>query len=421
MASDQAGTASESLSPIAVSPPDGDPGDRQLLDRFVATRDEAAFAALVRRHGPMVLGVCRRLLHDAHEAEDAFQATFLVLVHKARFLGRPESLGPWLHGVAYRCAAQARHAARLRTREREATAMPYRDPTVEAAWRDLREVLDEELGRLSQKYRAPMVLVYLEGKTTEEAARLLGCPKGTVLSRLARGRDRLRDRLVRRGLALSVWTLVMVLVEKAAPAALPATLEDGAIKAAVLTAAGTAASGVIPASVAALTKGVLRSMFLSKLKIVAAVVLAVTLATAVTVVCARQALADKPAAADKEKDQKDEEAILGAWTVESAEEGGQKAPEGAFKLAKLTFAAEGKITVIQPDGTETKGTYKLDPTKKPKEFSYTNHNNQTVPGIYKLEGDTLTVCFSRGGDAPTEFVSKEGTTIVLQVHKREKK
>jgi RNA polymerase sigma factor (sigma-70 family) len=424
MASEQASPAAQPISSITASPPGdqlGDLGDRLLLDRFVRSRDEAAFAAIVRRHGPMVLGVCRRLLRDTHEAEDAFRATFLVLVHKGSVIGLPESLAPWLHGVAYRVAARARHAAHLRAREREATAMPRGDTSVDLVWRDMREVLDQELGRLAQKYRDPLVLVYLEGKTTEETAHLLGCPKGTVLSRLARGRDRLRDRLVRRGVALSVWTMVMVLVEKAAPTALPAMLGEETIKAAVLTAAGPAASGAIPATVAELAKGELRSMLLSKWKVVAAVVLALSLAAAVMVVGARQALADKPAAADKEKDQKGEENILGAWTVESAEEGGQKAPEGAFALAKLIFAADAKITVTQPDGAETEGTYKLDPTKKPKEFSYTNHNGLTASGIYKLEGDTLTVCYDPAGDPPTEFVSKQGTSVRLQVLKREKK
>ena len=155
----------------AGQPPDCDLDDRRLLERFVATGDAAAFAALVQRHGPMVMGVCRRLLHDAHEAEDAFQATFLVLVYKARSVGRPELLGPWLHGVAYRTAARARQAARRRTREREAVAMPDADPTVEVVWRELRQVLDEELDRLAPKYRAALVLFYLEGKTTEEVAR----------------------------------------------------------------------------------------------------------------------------------------------------------------------------------------------------------------------------------------------------------
>src|SRR5262249_21604613 len=145
MASEAPSPLSQFLGPAAGPAPDQDPGDRPLLERFVTARDEAAFAALVRRHGPMVLGVCRRLLSDAPEAEDAFQATFLVLVTKARSVGRPESLGSWLHGVAYRTAARARQAARRRTREREAAAVPDGDPAVEAVWRDLRQVLDEEL------------------------------------------------------------------------------------------------------------------------------------------------------------------------------------------------------------------------------------------------------------------------------------
>jgi RNA polymerase sigma factor (sigma-70 family) len=404
----------------AGPPPDGDLADRRLLERFVTARDEAAFAALVRRHGPMVLGVCRRLLHDAHEAEDAFQATFLVLVHKARSIGRAESLGPWLHGVACRTAARAREAARRRARERDAAAMPDGGPVAEVVWRELRQVLDEELGRLAQKYRAPLVLYYLEGKTTEEVARQLACPRGTVLSRLARGRQRLRLRLLRRGLAPSGGLLVGLLAGKAAPAAVPTAVADEAIKAAVSTAAGKAAAGAIPANVAALTKGVLRSMLLSKVKVVAAVVLALSVAVAVPAVCARRALADKPAAAGKDEAPKDEEAILGTWALESGEEGGQKAPEERIKEGKLTFAADGKVTAKLGE-REQEFTYQLDPAKKPKEFSVTDDKDRTLLGIYKLDGDTLTVCFDRGGGRPTEFASKEGTTVVLEILKREKK
>jgi RNA polymerase sigma factor (sigma-70 family) len=421
MASEPASPVSQFLRQIAGPPPDCDLSDRHLLERFVTARDEAAFAVLVRRHGPMVLGVCRRLLHDAHEAEDAFQATFLVLVHKARSIGRPELLGPWLHGVAHRTAARARQAARRRAREREAMAMPDDDPGVEVAWRELRQVLDEELGRLAQKYRAPLVLFYLEGKSTEEVAQQLGCPKGTVLSRLARGRDQLRERLVRRGVGLSVWTLAVVLVEKAAPAAVPAVLAMGTVKAAVLTAAGQAAAGAIPASVAALTKGVLRAMFLSKVKIVAAVVLALSVAVAGTVVSARRALADKPAAAGKNEAPKDEEKILGTWIYVSVEARGNKVPEEEIKEAKVILAADGKFTAMIRKG-EKKGTYKLDPAKKPKAITITNDQGNMHLGIYKLEGDSLTICMHEedGADRPTEFASKEGTKITLVVLKREK-
>jgi RNA polymerase sigma factor (sigma-70 family) len=385
--------------------------DRELLERFVSAQDQAAFAALVQRHGPMVLGVCRRVLGDAHEAEDAFQATFLVLVHKAGTIGRPELLGPWLHGVAYRTAARARQAARRRAREREAVAMPDGDPAVEVAWRELREVLDEELGRVAHKYRVPLVLVYLEGKTTEEAARLLGCPKGTVLSRLARGRDRLRDRLVRRGLALSMGTLVLLLAETAAAAPPPALAEE-AVKAAVSTAAGKVATGAIPATVAALTKGVLLSMFSSKLKVLVFVVLAVAAVVTGTVVCARLALADK------EADQKDEEKIVGTWAVVSVEEGGH---DEGIQEAWFIFGADGKVTFKATGKGEKGGTYKLDPAKKPKEVTVMMDEG-TLKGIYKLDGDSLTICAgARGVERPTEFATKEGVRSALHVLKRERK
>jgi RNA polymerase sigma factor (sigma-70 family) len=404
------------LRQIAGPPPEGDLSDEHLLERFVRSQDQAAFAALVQRHGPMVLGVCRRLLHDAHEAEDAFQATFLVLVHKAGSISTPESLGPWLHGVAYRTAARARQAARHRAREREATAMPDGDPAVELVWRELCQVLDEELGRLAQKYRAPLVLFYLEGKTTEEVARQLGCPKGTVLSRLARGRDRLRQRLVRRGVAPSAGVLVGMLTAKTVPPALASVT----VKAAVLTAAGQAA-GTIPASVAALTKGVFRAMLLSKLKVVAAVVLTVTAAVVGTVVWARQAPADKPAAA-REDAVKDAEKIVGTWAYMSVETKEEKVPQEEVKKAKMIFAAEGKFTAINSKA-EKKGTYKLDPAKKPKEITTTNDDGKTHRGIYKLDGDTLTICIHQedGADRPTEFATKRGTKLVLVVLKREKK
>lgn len=171
--------------------------DGELLRRFAQRHEEAAFSALLRRHGPMVLSVCRRVLRRTHDAEDAFQATFLVMVEKAQELRRPELLSNWLYGVAYRTALHARRrAARRSEREREAAAMcsdAASDREIES--RELRRVLDEELHRLPQKYRAPLVLCYLEGKTNEEAARLLGWPSGSMSYRLARGRELLRGRL----------------------------------------------------------------------------------------------------------------------------------------------------------------------------------------------------------------------------------
>src|SRR5262249_18209601 len=189
---------------IAASRQHGDLTDGALLQRFAAHREESAFAMLMHRHGPMVLGVCQSILQDEHDAEDVFQATFLVLARKPQTIGKPDCVASWLHGVAYRLAMKARRAmARRRSRERQAVAMPRAEPQDEVLWRDLRPILHEEVDRLPERYRLPFVLCHLEGKTNDEAAELLGWPKGTILSSLARARERLRQRLTRRGLALT--------------------------------------------------------------------------------------------------------------------------------------------------------------------------------------------------------------------------
>src|SRR5262245_49217145 len=186
-----------------AAPADGSRLDAALLERFVAAGDEAAFAGLVERHGPMVLGVCRRVLHNHHDAEDAFQATFLVLARKAASVRPRDLVGNWLHGVAYHTALKARSAAdRRRAREREAAPMP-RPEAAHELWQRLEPLLDQELHALPDHYRVPIVLCDLEGKTRKEAARQLGWAEGTVASRLARARGLLAKRLGRHGLALS--------------------------------------------------------------------------------------------------------------------------------------------------------------------------------------------------------------------------
>ncbi|HMF18010.1 MAG TPA: RNA polymerase sigma factor, partial [Gemmataceae bacterium] len=228
---------------IAISRQHGDLTDGALLQRFAVHHEESAFATLMHRHGPMVLGVCQSILQDEHDAEDAFQATFLVLARKPRTIGKPDSIASWLHGVAYRLAVKARsEAARRRSRERKAIAMPSAEAQDEFLWRDLRPVLHQEVDRLPERYRLPFVLCHLEGKTNGEAAELLGWPKGTVLSSLSRARVRLRQRLTRRGLALTSGPLGGALSGTVAQAAVPAALAESTLKAALLfaTTSGTA-------------------------------------------------------------------------------------------------------------------------------------------------------------------------------------
>jgi RNA polymerase sigma factor (sigma-70 family) len=253
--------------------------DAQLLQRFIFERDEAAFEVLVWRHGPKVLGICRRILRHEQDAEDAFQATFLILVHKAASIGKRQAVSCWLYRVAYRVALRARRrAAKRAAREKPVLDVPAAEPALDPLWRDLRSVLDEEVNRLPEKYRAPFVLCYLDGKTNEEAAQALGCPRGTVLSRLAWARKRLRTRLARRGLGLAGALLAAAQAPEAAMAAVPPMLVQSTLKAALSIAAGTTA-GIVSGPVAALTQGVLQTMLWTKIKIVAScLVLAGTIA-----------------------------------------------------------------------------------------------------------------------------------------------
>ncbi len=228
--------------------------DAALLERFFSQRDEAALAALVRRHGPMVYGVCQRLLRDPNDAEDVFQAAFLVLVRKGPAVRQLRSVANWLYGVARRTALEARRSA-ARRRAQEAGVM-RRATTEPVACDDLREILDEELARLPDKFRAPLVLCDLEGRTRKEAARQLGWPDGTVASRLAAARKLLAGRLARRGLALSGGVLV---ADEFASGAVPAALVNTTVR--VATGRALAAPAVTT-----LVKGVLVSMLAKNLK-----------------------------------------------------------------------------------------------------------------------------------------------------------
>jgi RNA polymerase sigma factor (sigma-70 family) len=266
----------------------GDLSDSQLLHRFLTARDGAdqdAFSALVERHGPMVLGVCREVLGNPHDAQDAFQATFLVMARKASSVKNADSLASWLHGVALRVAARARsEAARRRTHERRFATLQVQERAAEASQPEPCPELHEELARLPRRYREPVVLCYLEGLTSEQAAVRIGCPAGTVWSRLSRARQRLRRSLVRRGVALPAAALAVGLTSPA-QATPPAVLFDATVRAALGFARRRATEGAFSSrSAIKLATGVLHAMTISKMKTVcaAAVVCALALGGAQT-------------------------------------------------------------------------------------------------------------------------------------------
>ena len=313
--------AAERLSPLirrlrrAADPLARDgPSDAQLLERFVRDRDPAAFELLVWRHGPMVLNVCRRVLRREHDAEDAFQAAFLTLVRKAGAIGDGASLGGWLYKVAYRIALRAAAAARVAP----LPARPLPDPSAEEPIAglflgELGSALDEEIHRLPDKYRIVFVACCLEGRTAEAAARCLGCPPGTVGTRLARARELLRRRLSRRGFDLSAPGALRGVIP-----ALPAALVEAMTKAALLgTAEKAAAAGVISARAAALTRGALRTMSLTKWMLTSAAVLALGLlgGGAVLLACPRPADRAAPSVAAAPADPKDSGVTL-KWRFE---------------------------------------------------------------------------------------------------------
>lgn len=218
--------------------------DGELLERFVTGHDEAAFELLVRRHSRMVLGLCRRALRDGHEAEDAFQATFLVLVRNARSIRKRESVASWLYGVAQRVSRKAQARANTRAFVHQSEVSVATGPDADPDRSELRPIVQDEVGRLPEKYRAPIVLCYFEGRSHEEAARQLEWPIGTVKGRLSRARDILQSRLVRRGVALALG--LVAFLEEEAKAAVPESLIETTVRAGVRLEAGTIGTSSAP-------------------------------------------------------------------------------------------------------------------------------------------------------------------------------
>lgn len=325
-------------------------GDGELLGCFIERHDEAALAALVRRHGPMVWGVCRRLLSH-HDAEDAFQATFIVLVRKAASIVPRVMVGNWLYGVAHQTALQSRRTAtRRRAREVQVTEMPDTAIVQPDQWPDVRPLLDQELSRLSDNYRAVIVLCDLEGRTRKEVARQLGVPEGTVAGRLPRARAMLAKRLARRGVALSGGALTAVLAQNAASASVSISLMSTTIQAAILVAVGqTAATGAISVNVAALTEGVLRAMLMCKLKAVIAVMLVLgfitTGATVLTLGTAAAQSDPSAVAEERVKSPSKPEQEKAAFTAWGKEVGGLQAGLGFHPGQKRAYS-HGEIVKV---------------------------------------------------------------------------
>jgi RNA polymerase sigma factor (sigma-70 family) len=331
--------------------------DGQLLADYLDGRDEAALAALVRRHGPMVWGVCRRVLCNYHDAEDAFQATFLVLVRKAASIASRELLANWLYGVAYQTALNARRTgAKRRARERQVAEMREPEAVRQDLWHDLRPLLDQELSRLPDKYRIPVVLCDLEGMTRKEAVRQLDVPEGTVAGRLARARTMLAKRLGRRGVALSGGALAVVLSQNAASACVPTSVVASTIKAASLFAAGqAAAAGAISVKVTALTEGVLKTMLLTKLKTATLVLLTVALLGTGAGWLTHQALAEKPTdKAVKDAGKKDQTELSGVVKAVDASRNTVTLHPGKEFPEERTFHVAADAKVLLDDGTGDK-------------------------------------------------------------------
>jgi RNA polymerase sigma factor (sigma-70 family) len=379
--------------------------DAAVLARFIERREEAAFAELVRRHGPAVRAACRRALGASADADDAFQVVFVILARKAATLRDAALLGPWLHTVAVRAANRLRQAAaRRRHRERQVSAMP--EPALPPPEpNDWRPLLDAAIQRLPERLRVPLVLCELEGKGRAEAARLLGLKEGTLSSRLARAREALRKRLRRAGTAVAGAALTAAFAgcREAVPSPLLTTTTQAAL------------SGTMSAPVAALTQGVLKAMLLTKLKTALLVVL--TLAVLSGALAAVHHVAVR---AGEAKANGDKETLQGTWEFVSGQMAGKEVQgDEAEQIKKLKFVFKGDKLIAKGEST-----YTIDPGKKPKEIDLQveegpEQERGTYKGIYDLKGDELRLCMAMPNQArPTEFATREGErTMLLQLRR----
>jgi RNA polymerase sigma factor (sigma-70 family) len=433
MASRTVSTVLERIRKLAAVRSSRERTDRELLERFIAANDEAAFTVLVERHGPLVLGVCRRILGNAQDAEDACQATFLVLARKSTSIRKTASLGSWLHGVAARVAANLRRQRRRRAEcERAGQCPAAPDPAAEVSWREAHAALDEELGRLPEQLRAPLVLCYLDGRTRDEAARDLGLSLGCLHGRLERARKLLSDRLTRRGLTLSAALFAANVGVSTARAGLAPTAVVAVTRAAVSFARGQlpAADAVSP-GVLTLTRKAMMPTLPAKPKLVALLALfagAVLLGAGGALAPAGPAREAKAAPSLPAKGRparvEDARALQGAWWVVEAEVDGKKAATEELPDLRMVFEGD-RLTLGSADGEgRTRAyTFTLDAGKSPREMVLSERdgpNKGTVTRvIYALEKGRLRLGDSReGGKHPTDFKTRKGDGMVVLVLER---
>jgi RNA polymerase sigma factor (sigma-70 family) len=394
--------------------------DGELLECYLTRRDETAFESLLRRHGPMVLGVCRRILGNEADAHDAFQATFLVFVRKASTIVPRGRVGNWLYGVAHKTALKARAMNQLRRARERRVSSPQTAPADDGV-QEVLATLDEALSRLPAKYRTAIVLCHLQELTLQEAARQLGCPPGTVASRLARARVMLARQLALSGVSVAGGALATALA-RGASVPVPGTLLTATIGAAGSASAEQAlAAGAISSDVADLTHAVLHGLALTKWKILAAALLSVAMAGTGTLLVIRSmprvqrgaAAPEAPTAnAGRAESDAARKALQGTWVAVSGKRGEREmSPENLRTWGRLVFTGD---TVAREGAEPKRGTYSIDPGRRPREIDLFTDGDILWKGIYEIERGVLRLALTTGDERPKEFISRDGLLIVLE-------
>jgi RNA polymerase sigma factor (sigma-70 family) len=393
--------------------------DGELLECYLTRRDETAFESLLRRHGPMVLGVCRRILGNEADAHDAFQATFLVFVRKASTILPRARVGNWLYGVANKTALKARALNQLRRAREWQASRPQSAPTDDGV-PEVLATLDEALSRLPAKYRTAIVLCHLQELTLQEAARQLGCPPGTLASRLARARVMLAQRLARSGVSVAGGALATALARGAAPAPVPSALLASTTRAATTFAAGNAvAASAISSDVARLTQGVLTGLAITKWRIVAAILMTGALAGSGALLLSRAFPGVQPtvaalntSATEHTRSDPDREALEGTWVLVSGQRGQREmSPDTVRTWGRLVFTRD---TVAREGAEPKRGTYSIDPGRRPREIDLFTDSDSVWKGIYEINQGVLRLALTAGAERPKEFTSRDVQLLVLE-------